>query len=196
MSTTGTIRTFICIELPQTVQALLAKFQDSLKRLGADVSWVEPSNIHLTLKFLGDVPEPMLATLSSIVEKAAFSTVPFELQVNGAGFFPNLRAPRVLWVAIQPVPQQLQDLQEWIDVELFKLGIAREDRKFSPHLTIGRVKSPRNLQALVSAMHKLDISSEIVTAREVTVMKSDLRPTGALYTPIKVFPLLGKAEQK
>ena len=195
MSTTGTFRTFVCIELPETVQALLAKFQDSLKRLGADVSWVKPSNIHLTLKFLGEVSEPMLATLSSIVEKAAISTVPFELQVNGAGFFPNLRAPRVLWVAIKPVPQQLQDLQVWIDVELFKLGIAREDRKFSPHLTVGRVKSPRNLQTLVDAMHNLDVVSEKFTAREITVMRSELKSTGAHYMPIKVFPLLGKAEQ-
>ena len=74
------------------------------------------------------------------------------------------------------------------------LGYAREDRPFSPHLTIGRVKSPRNLQALMRADARIGIVGETVTVREVTVMKSDLKPAGAVYTPIKVFPLLGKAE--
>ena len=194
MSKTITIRTFICIELPQTLQVLLAKFQDSLKRPGADVSWVKPSNIHFTLKFLGEVPEQKLPMICETVERAAHTVPALEIQVKGTGCFPSTRNPRVIWVGIQPVPSQLQELYELIEVGLSEIGYARDDRPFSPHLTIGRVKSPRNLQALMRQIQELEFRGEIVSVRTVTVMRSDLRPAGAVYSPIKVFPLLGKAE--
>jgi len=194
MSKTGTIRTFICIELPETVQALLAEFQKRLKGLGAEVSWVKPSNIHLTLKFLGDVSEQKLPLICAALEKAAHAIPVMEMQVRGAGCFPTARNPRVLWVGIQPIPSPLRDLVELIEVGLSGNGYAREDRPFSPHLTFGRVKSLRNLQALMRKMQELDFGGEIVSVRTVTVMRSDLRPAGAVYSPIKVFPLLGKAE--
>ncbi len=161
MSKTSTIRTFICIELPQTVQALLAKFQDSLKRLGADVSWVKPSNIHFTLKFLGEVPEQKLPMICATVERAAHVVPAIEIQVKGTGCFPSTRNPRVLWVGIQPVPSQLQELYELIEVGLSEIGYARDDRPFSPHLTIGRVKSPRNLQALMRQIQELEFRGAI-----------------------------------
>jgi len=193
MSKAGNIRIFICIELPGTVQALFAEIQASLKEIGADVSWVKPSNIHLTLKFLGDVPEQKVPVIWAAVEKAALAVSAMEIQVRGAGCFPTARNPRVLWVGIQPVPSPLRELQELIDVGLSTKGYTREDRPFSPHLTIGRVKSPQNLQALIRKLQALDFESKIVTVREVTVMRSDLKPTGALYTPIRVFPLVGKS---
>lgn len=195
MSKTGMIRTFICIELPETLQALLTKFQDSLKRLGADVSWVKPSNIHLTLKFLGDVPEQKLPVICETVKSAARAVPAMSMQVREAGSFPTARNPRVLWVGIQPVPSQLRTLYESIDVGLSEKGYARDDRPFNPHLTIGRVKSPRNVQDLMRKMQELNFDGETVSVRTVTVMRSDLRPAGALYSPIKVFPLLGTAEQ-
>ncbi len=194
MSKIGSIRTFICIELPGNVQALLAEIQTCLKGLGADVSWVKPSNIHLTLKFLGDVPEQKVPVICATLEKAALAVSAMEIQVMGAGFFPTARNPQVLWVGIQPVPSPLREFQELIDVGLSTKGYAREDRPFSPHLTIGRFKSLRNLQALIRKLQALDFESKIVTVREVTVMRSDLKPTGALYTPIRVFPLLGKTQ--
>lgn len=194
MSKTSTIRTFICIELPQALRVLLAKFQDSLKRPGADVSWVKPSNIHFTLKFLGEVPEQKLPMICETVEKAARAVPALEIQVKGTGCFPSTRNPRVILVGIQPVPSQLQELYELIEVGLSDIGYARDDRPFSPHLTIGRVKSPRNLQALMRQIQEFEFRGEIVSVRTVTVMRSDLRPAGAVYSPIKVFPLLGKAE--
>ena len=194
MSNTGVIRTFICVELPETVQGLLAAFQSKLKGAGADVGWVKPSNIHLTLKFLGSIPGPKLAVICTAVERAANAVPPMQIQVKGAGCFPAARNPRVLWVGIQPIPPQLRKLQESIEVGLSESGYARDDRPFSPHLTIGRVKSPRNLQALMRKMQELEFQDEIVSIHTVTVMKSDLNPTGAQYTPIKVFPLLGKTE--
>ena len=194
MSKTGHIRTFICVELPKSVTALLAKVQDSLKGIGAEVNWVKPSNIHLTLKFLGDLPEQKLAEICEAVERATHAAIPFEFQVKGTGCFPANGNPRVLWVGIEPVPHPLQELQELIDSGLFAMGIPWETRTFNPHLTIGRVKSARNVQPLVRKMCTLHFAEEVVGVREVTLMRSDLKPAGALYTPIGVFPLAGKAE--
>ena len=191
MLTTDPIRTFICIELPETVKAHLSEFQSNLKGTGADVSWVKPSNIHLTLKFLGDVPEQQLPVICETVTSAAHAIPPMSMRVTEAGSFPTTRNPRVLWVGIHPVPLQLQNLFELIESGLFKSGYAREDRPFSPHLTIGRVKSPRNLQALMRKMQELKFDGETVSVKTVTVMRSDLRPAGAQYSPIKVLPLLG-----
>jgi 2'-5' RNA ligase len=118
-----------------------------------------------------------------------------EIQVSGAGCFPSARNPRVLWVGIEPIPPQLRNLQELIDFGLSEKEYAREDRPFRPHLTIGRIKSSRNLQALRRKMQELNFDCETVSVRAVTVMRSDLRPAGAIYSPIKVFPLIGKPKQ-
>src|SRR3990172_1879009 len=122
MSKPGILRTFICVELQGLVHAQLANLQGTLKTIGADVSWVKPSNIHLTLKFLGDVPEQNIPAICSAVEKAAIEVAPFELQVRGTGCFPSAKNPRVIWVGLNPLPCELRQLQELIDGELFTKG--------------------------------------------------------------------------
>ena len=194
MSKPGNVRTFICVELPDVVHSQLANLQCILKKFGADVGWVKPSNIHLTLKFLGDVPEQKITEVCSAVENSAIKVSPFELLVKGTGCFPSARNPRVIWVGINPFPGELRQLQKLIDGELFTKGYSREDRPFSPHLTLGRVRSPHNVQALVRKMEEMNFQGETIWVKEVTVMRSDLRPTGAQYASIRVYQLKGGKE--
>ncbi|MFN8006213.1 MAG: RNA 2',3'-cyclic phosphodiesterase [Terriglobia bacterium] len=185
------IRTFVCLELPRSVKELLSGVQDDLKGVGAKVSWVKPANIHLTLKFLGNLSQSRLAEVCVVVEEAGRAVSPFGFQVKGAGAFPPTGNPRVLWVGLAGVSAPLQDLQQRIDTGLFQRGFPRENKPFSPHLTIGRVQSGYQARALLEKISRLKVEGEMVNVHQVAVMKSDLRAGGALYTPIQKFPLLG-----
>src|SRR6185503_6802949 len=106
------IRTFICIEIPEAVRGRIADLQADLKKIDAQVSWVKPANIHLTVKFLGPVAPSRIATIRQVVERAASSCNPFEVEVAGTGCFPSPRNPKVLWVGLSHVPDQLLQLQQ------------------------------------------------------------------------------------
>ena len=155
------------------------------------MSWTRPSNIHLTIKFLGDVPASRIEDVKRAVEMATAGRSPFEIEVSEAGCFPSLRNPRVLWVGITTIPEPLIELHEAIEKELARLGFPREPRKFSPHLTIGRVRNPQNAARLAEELIKRGIEPESFRASEVIVMRSDLNPAGSIYTPLAVTPLRG-----
>ncbi|HEX5735150.1 MAG TPA: RNA 2',3'-cyclic phosphodiesterase [Blastocatellia bacterium] len=176
------IRTFICIEIPESVKERIAELQRHLRQLDSRVSWTKPSNIHLTLKFLGDVSPSRKERVRQATERSVTSITPFEIEVGGAGCFPSPRAPRVLWVGLVTLPESLKQLRERLEEELFREGFARESKRFSPHLTIGRVRDPRNSSRLAEELQARGFESEKFQARELIVMRSELKPTGSVYT--------------
>ena len=141
------IRTFVAIELPEEVKEKIFEVQNSLRQERADVTWVRREGMHLTLKFLGDVEVGTIDAVAAAVTAACRGTKELAISVEKVGGFPNLRRPRVLWVGMEEPTGELQRLQAKIETELASLGFEKEKRKFSPHLTIGRVKSPSGIDA-------------------------------------------------
>jgi 2'-5' RNA ligase len=177
------IRTFVCIEIPQSIKDRIGELQTELRKTGGSVSWTRPSNIHLTLKFLGAVPVSRIAKVSKAVERAAIAIGSFEIEVAGTGCFPSARNPRVLWVGLTNVPDTMTELYSNIESELEREGFPREKRKFSPHLTIGRIRTPGTGASVAEQLIARGFEPERFTATEVIVMRSDLKPTGSVYTP-------------
>jgi 2'-5' RNA ligase len=186
------IRTFIAIEIPDSIHKKIAKVQDELesKKQRAHISWTKPGNIHLTLRFLGEIEESRIDSVGEAIEKAVQPFAPFTFLVTNFGAFPNFRRPRVLWIGIENPSSQLIQMAEKIEDQLSKIGFPSEKRKFSPHLTIGRVKSALS-QSFVQLLQEKSFEGGEVRVEEVVVMKSELRPTGAVYTPLKKNRLMG-----
>ena len=178
------VRTFICLQPPAFARDRLASTQQRLRNSGAQVRWVQPHNIHLTLKFLGSVPAQRLLDVTRAVQRAAVPAPPIPLELAVLGCFPNRRAPRVVWAGLKQLPEELRDLQQRVEKELVAIGFSAESRPFSPHLTLGRVRSDRNLGKLVEAMRAERLEPLRFEAAEVVVMASRLHASGALYTPV------------
>ena len=188
------IRAFIAIDLAPDIRRKLDQVSFGLKQLMTEglVRWVSADNIHLTLKFLGDVSVANLETLKEILRQEASACAPFDIRVEELGAFPTLHRPRVIWVNVHG-PQELVALQQSIDEETARLGYAREERAFSPHLTLGRVSrraSPgevRRLGEILASAHPEHPGAMRVDA--VHLFRSDLRPSGAVYTCLDTAPL-------
>ncbi len=182
------VRTFVCLQLPAFARDRLASTRQRLRESGAPVSWVKPHNIHLTLKFLGSVPAERLQDVVGAVQRSAVPAPPIPLELAVLGCFPDKRAPRVVWVGLKQVPQELRNLQKRIERELVAIGFPAESRPFSPHFTLGRVRSSQNIGELVAAMRAERLEPLLFEAGEVVVMASRLHASGALYTPIARIP--------
>ncbi len=183
-----TLRTFIAIPLPETIRAKVEKLLSDLRKTDAAVRWVPACNLHLTLKFLGDVEEARLEDLFVAIRKATEGIEPFGITLKGLGAFPNIRQPRMLWIGMD-VPEAMQRLYENIGEELSRLHFPKETRRFSPHLTIGRVKAERGTERLMSVVERTNFGPETVSVARIVAMKSDLRPTGAVYSALEKFAL-------
>jgi len=189
----GTIRAFIAIELPLTIQEKLGEVISRLKSQNTyAVRWVPPHNIHITLKFLGDVSINNLQVLTQILVSETSRYHPFEVTIGGLGAFPNLRQPRVIWVGVQ-APPILETMQHGIETETHRLGYGIEERPFSPHLTIGRMSHNatqddiRQIAVILSNIRVEELGS--VSVEAVRLFKSDLQSGGAVYTTIDIAQL-------
>jgi len=182
------IRTFIAIALPAPLQQKLDEAAGLLKNNQTRaIRWVAGKNIHLTLKFLGEVDSNKIAAISQVIQAESQPIKPFELSVGGAGAFPSLRKPRVVWIGVQ-APQVLAGLASAIDRGTQSLGFPGEDRPFSPHLTLGRVSqnaSPQEVQSIAQVLLNATIGKlGSFTVNQVTLFRSDLQPKGPVYTPL------------
>lgn len=177
------IRTFIAIEIPDSVQTKIAQLQDELKQEREHISWPRAQNIHLTLKFLGDVEESLLPDIIKELTSVCTTQTPFDFEIKNLGCFPSFKRARVLWVGIDSPGQQLAGLAKKIEAGLIQFGFSKENRKFNPHLTIGRVRSPLS-NNFVDKIKEISFFGGKITAEEVAAIKSDLKPTGAVYTPL------------
>ncbi|HUS03983.1 MAG TPA: RNA 2',3'-cyclic phosphodiesterase [Dehalococcoidia bacterium] len=181
------IRSFIAIELPQNVQSGLGQIRSELERAEHPfIKWVNPESIHLTLKFLGNIPFNRVTEIAKAMDEATQGASPFHLEISGLGGFPNLKQPRVIWVGIKGEIDKLLSLQQNIDSALALLGFVREERPFMPHLTLARIKeraSPAERKSLgelvMSTSLEISYPFEVMA---VSLMRSQLTPEGAVYT--------------
>ncbi len=179
------MRTFVAVELIADLKKKIEELQNPLKRISTDVSWVKPGNVHATLKFLGEVPVEKIEKVFEGTKTALEGMKVFKLSLKDLGCFPNMKRPRVVWIGVDKGKQELSLLQKKIEDEMGKIGFPKEDREFSPHLTIGRVKSPKNIDKLTELIKNTSFQTEEIEIKEVVVMKSELYPAGAIYTPLK-----------
>lgn len=186
------LRTFVAIEIPNNVKEQIAAVQSELKRHGDRVSWVKSTNIHLTLKFLGDVEESLIDSIGKKIQTAAEKSAPFSGEIAELGAFPNLRRARVLWAGVNGAEIELTDLVRNLENELKDIGFPKEKRKFNPHMTIGRVKSPLSPH-FIARIKQLEFNAGVLEGREIVFMRSDLKPTGAVYIPLSKARLRAKS---
>jgi len=184
------IRAFLAVELPEALRDGLAQVQGELKRSRADVRWVAPGNIHLTLKFFGNVPDDEIEALAAAAREVAAETPPLQLKVTFAGAFPSPNAPRVVWLGLGGDLVPLTQLFYRLEKSYAALGYPPEGRAFKAHLTLGRVKSPANRDKLARLLTKLPPPDwPPFEVKELILFQSVLSPQGSKYTPLKVIPL-------
>jgi RNA 2',3'-cyclic 3'-phosphodiesterase len=193
------VRTFVGIHLSEALRGRIEALTDALRRQpgGQAVRWTPKGNIHLTLRFLGDVESDALPALYAAVGRAVAPFAPFGVEVADLGCFPNTRRPNIVWAGLRGDLATLGALQGAIEDALHALGYARERRAFSPHLTIGRVnrRASRSEAAALGqtiATHGPVTLGQIAVA-SVSVIKSDLRPMGPIYTDLSTAPLAGRS---
>jgi 2'-5' RNA ligase len=178
------LRTFIAVEVDKTIRDRLIALQEKLARSGVDVRWVEPDNLHVTLLFLGEVVDRDLAAICKGAAEGSQRVPAFDMQVEKVGCFPNVRRPRTVWAGIGAGAAELCRLHDEIEGPLLDLGCyRREERAYTPHITLGRVKGDGPTQLLTMALAKeADWQGGQVQVREVHVMSSELTPDGPVYT--------------
>lgn len=186
------VRCFIAVDMPPRVCSALGEVSSLLasQLTGGGVRWVKPSNIHLTLRFLGDTDPTVIENIISGLDRIASGCVPFKLSLRDLGCFPNSRRPRVIWVGLGGNTDRLAALYQALEHELQPLGWEPERRTFRPHLTLGRVKDTRQVVAANLPWGETLMSDDLdVTA--ISLIRSDLKPTGAVYTTLHESLLTG-----
>ncbi len=178
------IRTFIAIDLGKTIRDRCLALQDTLARGGVELKWVEEENLHLTLLFLGEVEDRTLPALCQAVADCCAEHNPFPLSVESVGCFPNPRRPRVVWVGVGTGAAEVAALHDALEPPLLELGCyRREDRAYTPHITLGRVKGDEPTEALAAALaRQAKWRGGETDVREVRVFSSELTPRGPIYT--------------
>lgn len=184
------IRTFIAIELDAAVKAELEKIQRRLRAepISGLVRWVAPGNIHLTLKFLGDMEAERVPHVMAAIRTACYGVASFEMGVRGAGCFPNYQRPTVIWASLVGQVQPATLLAQHIENECARLGFDPDDRPFLPHLTLGRMSREADLserRQVGEMIRRLDINlKSVIRADAVYLIRSELKPEGSVYTPL------------
>lgn len=178
------MRCFIAVDLSQAVKEGIREIIDRLRRTSRSVKWVPVENLHVTVKFLGEVPDDRVAKIKTQVSDVCMRHEPFEISIRGTGAFPSMKRPSVLWVGIER-SDALERLYSDTDLSLSELGFARETRRFSPHLTVGRVKDLKDIEWTVKEFCTFqETLFGSIQVRELLVMQSVLRPSGAEYSKV------------
>ena len=184
------IRCFIAIEIPETIQNQLARIQATLRNQIQKASWVKPGNIHLTLKFLGDVDPDDLESIGEAIERVASRHRNFSLHIGGLGAFPNLARPRVMWTGVKAGGERVAALAQDINVALGDCGFPIDTKRFNPHLTIARLKERINLRPYTNQYHQYDrIDGAEMSVKTISLIQSQLHPTGAIYSTLQSYSL-------
>jgi 2'-5' RNA ligase len=181
------IRSFIAFDIESSyVLERITQMQKKLAETGADLKFVEPKNIHITLRFLGNITPNMVDRIFEGMQKVQF--VPFDVKIQGVGAFPDIRYPRVVWAGIREGANQLRGIFSQLEPYLRGLGFAPDPKGFSPHLTIARVKSGRNKAALVKFLvENANYEFGVVRAECLRLKRSDLTPKGPIYSTLREY---------
>ena len=195
------LRAFLAVSLDAQVKSALADIASQVRGRGegaGGVALVQPDSIHLTLKFLGDISQAQVDAVASAVTAAVSGIPELSLTLGRTGVFPSTRSPRVLWVGLQGDLDGLADLQQSVEQATAGLGFARERRRFSPHLTIGRVRNgarPKQTRRAIEGLLAAKVPAAVrLDVRSVDLVRSILRPSGAIYEKLARFPLAGQAQ--
>ncbi|MEK7242219.1 MAG: RNA 2',3'-cyclic phosphodiesterase [Planctomycetota bacterium] len=195
------LRLFVAIEIGDIIKKRFRECQERLKEAGGGIKWVDVGNIHITLKFLGYVEEKHLSQVKDIINKSVQGIKPFSLRFKGIGGFPKLQRPTVVFIMAEEAASTsggpddkktsyLTTINSRLEEGFQALGIEKEDRPYEVHLTLGRVKSPHNVERLVQLMEEYreePFGEELVS--RVLLMHSQLTPQGPIYTRLEEFPL-------
>lgn len=181
----NTVRSFLAFDIEdQTILRRFSYIQDLLTKSGADLKIVKPQNIHLTIRFLGNIDPAMIDAIHKKMKRISFS--PFEIEVEGIGAFPKLSYPRVVWAGIKKGTKELTDIFEKLEPHLRDLGFKTEIKGFNPHLTIARVRTGRNKTRLSELIQELaDYKFGTIKAEYLRLKKSDLTPKGPIYANLR-----------
>jgi len=180
------LRTFVAVETPPALRSALQGVQTDLRQTGVRARWVRPENIHLTLKFLGEIPAGHVASVAQALRAAAQGRPPFSLNAAGVGVFPGLRRPRVIWVGLADREELLARLQADVEGRLSDLGFPRAAERFRGHLTIGRFRAGGSPGPVAEELERWSAKPVgTLEVRALVLFKSTLRPEGAEYTALE-----------
>lgn len=182
------IRAFIAVNLAAPVIEEIAKVRFALQEAKGDIRWTRTEGLHLTLKFLGDIARNQVESILAVMREATCERLPLHVLAQGLGAFPNLRRPRVLWAGLSG--EGLQEMSGAIETALMPLDFPPEEREFTPHLTLGRVRSLRGWERVLALVKEYEHARfGESTVDQVTLYQSELRPDGAVYSPLGSVPL-------
>lgn len=188
------MRAFLAVSLPADVRASLAVLQRGLAHSNADVKWVEPENLHVTLRFLGEITEEQRLALEALLERLAPREEPFVLGLEGIGAFPSLGSPRVFWVGLSTGRETAARIAGAIEREGATILLEKAERPFAAHVTLGRVRSPRHRPALVQRLRETSWRApDPWRVSALTLYQSVLGPGGPRYTVLAEVPLGGRS---
>ncbi|HVQ39500.1 MAG TPA: RNA 2',3'-cyclic phosphodiesterase [Pyrinomonadaceae bacterium] len=187
-------RVFCAIELPRAVREEFTRHINRLKKTvpGARASWGRVENLHLTLKFLGDIPVASIQGLSAAAGRSVAGLSPFRISLEQTGVFPPHGAPRVLWIGVKDMEGKLAALHARLEIESEKAGFPKETRTFHPHLTLARLRKPQHARRLATAHLALAFEPAEIEVAELLVIRSELRNEGSRYTTISRHQLLAQ----
>ncbi len=186
-----TIRAFIAIEIGSEIKTRVSEHIDKLKRTGADVKWVDPENIHLTLKFLGNIEEDTLPGLNEIISNVVSDLESFNINIRNFGTFPNLKRPRVIYVCVDEKENNLLTLYENLNKGVEELGIKGESKKFVGHITVGRIRTQKNISKLTTVLKsETERFFGLEKVNYLSLMQSQLTHEGPFYTKLNNFILI------
>jgi len=176
------LRLFIALPLPADIVEYLGRTIEALRATGPDVRWVDPGNVHLTVRFLGETDAAVVPRLTALLDGVAAQLAPTTLTLDRMGAFPNLRRPNVFWVGLAGNTERLSKLARQVELGVRTLRFEKEKKGFKPHLTLGRVKRGRTVTETVSQIEAMRIEPREVLFDQVVLFQSDLTPQGAVYT--------------
>ena len=184
-------RVFCAIELPERVRGLVLQHIARLRQAVPDAkaSWSRDTNLHLTLKFLGEIPQTSVSNISTAASRTVAGIAPFSIRLEQTGTFPSQGQPRVLWIGISDLFGKLGELHARLEGESSKVGFTKDDRPFNPHLTVARLRQPRHARTLAGAHRELDFEPEEIAVSELLVIRSELSNAGSKYSVISRHPL-------
>ena len=176
------VRAFIAISLPGSIRQVLKRIQGDLKLRGMKASWTKPGSLHLTLKFLGDLPSEEIESIKDAIVQAVDGFSRFELSLGRMGVFPNVKAPRILWAGVGGETDTLERLFKALEIHIQALGWKKERGRFFPHITLGRIRKPNPV--IRSMKEDIESNSHLFEVQGITLFKSELTPSNAIHTPL------------
>ncbi len=178
------MRLFIAVKLSPGITQELFTCIETLKKADSSTKWVKSENIHLTLKFLGETPSELEPVLSSHLQKAALLTPLFDFRIAKLGAFPSTRTPKLVWAGITEGSGYLIKLAGLIDETFAGIGYKREEKPFTPHITLGRLSSAKKLEALRKTIEQYEFMEAVQTVKSIHLMRSELTKAGPIYTSL------------